>query len=140
MKPATAAKSRSRQFLLQALYQAQLTDARIRSVTEPFIVDHNMKRADVDYFREVLNGIDEQQIALLELIDQHGERTHDKLDPIEKAILLLGSYELMSRIEVPHRVVINEAIELAKSFGATDSFKYINSVLDALSRELRPNG
>lgn len=140
MKPASAAKSRSRQFLVQALYQAQLTDAAFISVTEPFIRDHNMKRADVAYFREVLNGIDEQQTLLLELIDRYGERTHDKLDPIEKAILLLAGYELQARIEVPYRVVINEAVELAKSFGAAESFKYVNSVLDALARELRPNG
>jgi N utilization substance protein B len=140
MKPALAAKTRARQFLLQALYQAQLTDTPYVEVIEPFVTDHNMKRADVDYFREVLHGIDEHEQTLLELIGRVGERAHKDLDPIEKAILLLSTYELQSRIEVPYRVVINEGIELAKSFGATDSFKYINSVLDALARELRPNG
>ena len=140
MKPALAAKSRSRQFLVQALYQAQLTDESYVGVIEPFVAEHNMKRADLPYFREVLTGIDEQQSALFAMIEKSGDRALDELDPIEKGILLMAAYELQSRIEVPYRVVINEAVELAKSFGGTDSFKYINSVLDGLAKELRPNG
>jgi N utilization substance protein B len=137
MKQGAAARSRSRQFLIQALYQAQLNQVEYGVVVESFITDHNMKRADVDYFREVLHGIHNDIEALSVLITEKLDRPWDELDPIERGILLLGCHELKSRIEVPFRVVINEGIELAKSFGATDSFKYINSILDALAKDLR---
>lgn len=140
MKPSPAARSRSRQFLVQALYQAQLSAETYRGVIEPFINDHNMKRADIEYFREALKTIDQDQEALQTLIEAAGEKSFDELDPVERGVLLLGCYELRSRIDVPFRVVINEAIELSRSFGATDSYKYVNSVLDKLATDLRPHG
>ncbi|MDA0271689.1 MAG: transcription antitermination factor NusB [Proteobacteria bacterium] len=137
MKPIAAARSRSRQFLVQALYQAQLTDTEFALVIDPFVKDHNMKRADIDYFKDVLRGIANDQQNLEELIAAKADRPFEELDPVEKGILMMGAYELSSRIDVPYRVVINEGIELAKSFGATDSYKYVNSILDALAKELR---
>ena len=140
MKPAIAAKSRSRRFLVQALYQAQLTGDDFADVIEPFIAEHNMKRADLEYFREVLRGIHRDQDSLKLTLEKSLDRQYDDLDPIERAILLLGSYELASRIEVPYKVVINESVELAKMFGATDSYKYVNSILDVLAKESRSRG
>lgn len=137
MNSVAAARSRTRKFIVQALYQAQLTSERPCDVIHPFIEEHNMKRADLDYFREVLLGIDEKNESLNALIAGKLDREMSEIDPIEKAILWLGCYELEARVEVPYRVVINEGIELARSFGATDSFKYINSILDALARDLR---
>jgi N utilization substance protein B len=137
MKPIAAARSRSRQFLVQALYQAQLTDTEFALVIDPFVKDHNMKRADMDYFKDVLRGIANNQQNLEEMIAAKADRPFEELDPIEKGILMMGAYELASRIDVPYRVVINEGIELAKSFGATDSYKYVNSILDSLAKELR---
>ena len=137
MKPNAAARSRSRQFLVQALYQAQLTTTEFTLVIDPFIEDHNMKRADMEYFRDVLLGIANDQQKLEELIAAKADRPFDELDPIEKGILIMGTFELCSRIDVPYRVVINEGVELAKSFGATDSYKYVNSILDSLAKELR---
>ena len=137
MKPNPAARSRSRQFLVQALYQAQLTGDEFRSVIDPFVADHNMKRADVDYFKEILSGIDKERENLEALIVPKLDRSYEEIDPIEKGILLLGCYELTQRIDVPYRVVINESVELAKSFGATDGHKYVNSVLDALAKDIR---
>lgn len=137
MNPSAAARSRTRQFLVQALYQAQLTEVGFLDVLTPFMNEHNMKRADLQYFKDILKGIDSEQAELQELIESHSERTFAELDPIERGILLLGVYELKSRIDVPYRVVINEAVELAKSFGATDSYRFVNTVLDGLSRELR---
>lgn len=137
MNPSTAARSRTRQFLVQALYQAQLTEVEYTDVVAPFMNEHNMKRADLAYFREVLKGIDSEQTELRELIESKSERTFAELDPIERGILLLGVYELKSRIDIPYRVVINEAVELAKSFGATDSYRFVNTVLDELSQKLR---
>ena len=140
MKPSTAARSKSRQYLVQALYQAQLTGEAFGDVAEPFITDHNMKRADLDYFREALKTIATEKEELIGLINEAGEKSFEELDPVERGVLLLGSYELKSRIDVPFRVVINEGVELARSFGATDSYKYINSVLDKLAGQLRPHG
>ena len=140
MKPSAAARSKSRQYLVQALYQAQMTGDSFSAVTEPFITDHNMKRADLDYFRDALQTIETDKEELITLIGSAGEKTFEELDPVERGVLLLGCYELKSRIDVPYRVVINEGIELARSFGATDSYKYINSVLDKLAGQLRPHG
>ena len=137
MSNGVAARSKTRRFLLQAMYQAELTREEYGSVAETFIVDHDMKRADLNYFREVLEGIHSNIEQLSILIELKLERAFAELDPIEKSILLLGAYELKSRLEVPYKVVINEGVELAKAFGATESFRLINSVLDELSKELR---
>ncbi len=137
MNPSAAARSRTRQFLVQALYQAQLTEVRYSDVLTPFMNDHNMKRADLEYFGEVLKGINADEQELMSLIESKSDRKFEELDPIEKGILLMSTFELRSRIDVPYRVVINEAVELAKSFGGTDSYRYVNTILDGLSRELR---
>ena len=97
-----------------------------------------MKRADIVFFRSVLEGIGSDFSSLVNLIDQIGNRSFEDSDPVERSILLIGSFELRSKNDVPYRVVINECVELAKYFGASESFKYINSVLDSLSEILRP--
>ena len=121
MKPDKSARSRSRKFLVQALYQAQITGEDYALVIDPFIEEHNMKRADLDYFRDVLKGIHENLDKLLGLVSTRLDRPYEELDFVERGILLLGCYELSARIEIPYKVVINEAVELAKTFGATDS-------------------
>ena len=137
MKPSAAARSRSRQFLVQALYHAQLTGTEFALVVGSFTKENNMKRADVGYFTEVLQGIASDQRKLEGLIADKADRPLDELDPIEKGILMMGTFELCSRVDVPYRVVINEGVELARSFGGTDSYKYVNSILDSLAKELR---
>ena len=137
MSSKTAARSKTRRFLLQAMYQTEMMDEEYASVIDPFIADHNMKRADLDYFREILTGIHRDIDELRAMISPKLARDFSELDPIEKSILLLGAYELRSRIEIPYRVVINEGVELAKSFGASESFRLINSVLDALAKDTR---
>ena len=116
MSGGTAARSKSRRFLLQAMYQAELTGEEYGSVADPFILDHNMKRADLAYFREILEGVHLAADELQNLITPKLDRAFAELDPIEKSILLLSAYELHSRLE---------------------SFKLINSVLDKLSKEVR---
>ena len=137
MSSKAAARSKARRFLLQAMYQAELTDEDYSSVADPFIAYHNMKRADLTYFREILNGLQVKYDRLRFCIAAKLDRDFAELDPIEKSILLLGAYELIARIDIPYRVVINEGVELAKSFGATESYKLVNSVLDALSKDIR---
>ncbi len=137
MSSAIAARSKTRRFLVQAMYQSELTGEEYGSVAEIFILDHNMKRADLTYFREILEGISDTFDELHNLIEKKMDPAFAALGPIEKSILLLGAYELRSRDEIPYKVVINEGVELAKAFGAEESFKLINSVLDQLSKELR---
>ena len=137
MKISNAARSRTRRFLVQALYQAQMTGESAGSVVDPFIADHNMKRADLAYFREVMRGIQMEAELLEQVISHPLDREYDELDPIATAILQIGAFELVKRIDIPYRVVLNESIELAKLFGATESHKYINSILDNIAREYR---
>jgi N utilization substance protein B len=137
MKPIAAARSKARRFTLQALYQMQLTGDSASVVEQQFLNDHEMKRVDTTYFHEVLSGIAAGQDGLLETITPHLDRDLSEIDPVEKAVLLIGAYELKERIDIPYKVVINESVELAKQFGATDSFKYVNSILDQLAKSYR---
>lgn len=138
MKSVAAARSKARRFTLQALYQMQLTGDSASTVEQQFLSDHEMKRTDTTYFHEVLAGIARQQDELLETIKLTLDRDLKEIDPVEKAVLLIGSYELKERIDIPYKVVINESVELAKQFGATDSYKYVNSILDRLAKQYRP--
>ena len=135
-----AARSRSRRFLVQALYQALLTGEAIEDVIEPFILAHKMQRADIPYFRDLLSGIHTNLAQLRQTLSVKLDRDYEELDPVETAILLLGAEELSAHPQVPYQIVINEAVELAKLFGATDSYKYINAVLDALAQDMQPTG
>mgnify|MGYP001244807749 FL=1 len=134
----SAARNKSRRFLVQALYQAQIAEVELSEVVSLFEQDHNMKRADLVFFREVLEGINDNYSSLVSSIEEIGHRPFTESDPIERGILLIGSFELNYKADIPYKVVINECIELAKYFGAAESFKYINSVLDSLSKTLRP--
>ena len=132
-----AQRRKARQLILQALYQWLLAKTKPRLITQQFH-EENQGNIDWDYFDEVfieipktIDDLDEHLIPVL-------DRKPDALDPIEKALLYLGTFELVHRIDVPYKVVINECVELAKIFGATDSYKYINGVLDKMVAELRP--
>jgi N utilization substance protein B len=137
MKASVAARSKARRFVMQALYQMQLTGDSAAEVERQFCEDNNMKRVDTTYFHELLSGVAAKESQLLESIVPKLDRGVDELDPIEKAILLIGTFELMERIDLPYRVVINESIEMAKQFGASESFKYVNSILDQQAKEFR---
>ena len=137
MKPVPAARSKARRFTLQALYQIQLTGDSATTVEEQFLSDHEMKRVDTDYFHDLLLGISIAEEELLEAIVPQLDRPLKEIDPVERAVMLIGSFELRSRIEIPYKVVINESVELAKQFGAEDSYKYINSILDKLAQQYR---
>ena len=132
-----AARRKARRALLQALYQWQLAGASAHEIELYFLAHQDMSKVDRPYFSELLkgiiNGVDSLDEALAPVLD----RKVTELTPVERAILYVGSYELMHRIDVPYKVVINEGIELAKGFGAEDSFKYVNGVLDKLSYKLR---
>lgn len=133
----TLSRSKARRFALQALYQIQMSDCSVASAEQQFLQDHDMKRVDVEYLHALLVGTYEYRQELVSVITPTLDRSFESLDPIEKAILFIGSFELIHRIDVPYRVVINEGIELARQFGAAESHKYVNSILDRLAQQHR---
>ena len=132
------ARSHARRFVMQALYQWQLGRHELAELLDQYLEQPDMASADRDYFREVLTGCYRHEAELLARIAPQLDRPPEQLDPVERAILLMATHELSERLEVPYRVVINEAVELAKGYGAELSHTYINGVLDHLARELRP--
>lgn len=135
-KPNINARRRARGLLVQALYQWQLSAAPPADIEAQFRVD-NEGKIDWPFFREVLNGVVEKHAELDAHFTPFLDRQLGDVNPVELALLRLGSYELSQRLDVPYRVVINECVELAKTFGATDSHKYINGVLDKTAKQLR---
>ncbi len=136
-KLSLAQRRKARRLVMQALYQWQIAK------TEPLVIEaefrqENPGKIDWDYFSEVFLEIPRQVDHLNAHLKPLLDRAVDALDPVERALLYLGAYELAYRIDVPFKVVINEAVELAKVFGATDSHKYVNGVLDKLAAILRP--
>lgn len=133
-----AKRRKARRFALQAIYQWQLTGHGVNVIANEFANEPGMEKADTEYFQDLLQGV----IAEHAMLDQHLQPLLDRpvpeLDPIELAILRMGAYELAQHVEIPYRVVINEAVELAKAFGAADGHKYINGVLDRVAKKIRP--
>jgi len=136
-KTGTARRKRARKLVLQALYQWQISGSSILQVETEFRADHDFDSIDAEYFKDLFRQIPKEVIELDRLIEPFLDRAISDVDPIEMNLLRMGTYEFKHRIDVPYRVVINEAVELAKSFGGTDGHKYINSILDKLSLRLR---
>ncbi len=146
----SVARSAARQLTMQALYQWQVggndmqqVELHIRAAQpddnlESFEdITEVLKLADLAYFHEITQAVPKQQEELDSSFAPFLDRRVNELDPIELAILRLGAYELVQRLDVPYRVVINEAVELGKRFGGTDSHKYINGILDKLAQRVR---
>lgn len=132
-------RSVARKLALQALYRWQLNECPWQDLIQEFHDAQDMPRADREYFRELVEGVWRAREALDADLSSWADRGPALLDPIEHAILLIGVFELRHRLEVPYRVAINEAVTLAKRFGATDGHKYVNAVLDRAARALRPD-
>jgi N utilization substance protein B len=132
-----AERRKARHYGLQALYQWSMAGAPLNDIEAEFRTDYDFSHVDLEYFRALLHGIpacvDELDATFEPLLD----RALDELDPIERTLLRMGTFELRERLDVPYKVVINEAVALAKKFGATDSHKYLNGVLDRAARQLR---
>jgi N utilization substance protein B len=130
-------RSRARHHAVQAVYQWQLTGHDVGEIVTQFLAAQDPKSFEVEYFRDLLRGVAMNLSRLDGWIAPHIDRPIEQLDLVERAILRLGAYELGFHPEVPYRVAINEAVELAKTFGAEEGHKYVNGVLDKLARELR---
>ena len=133
----SGARTRARELLVQALYQKQIAGHECAELLSQFREQKAYERVDQEFFEEALPLICKTQDTLEKTIDDLIDRPLQQLDPIELSVLLIGVYELESRIDVPYKVVINEGVNLAKRFGATDSHKYINACLDNASQSLR---
>lgn len=132
-----AQRRKARRLIMQALYQWQLANTEPLEIEVQFR-EENTGKIDWDYFKEVFIEIPKQVDQLDAHLSPLLDRALTALDPVERALLYLGTFELAYRIDVPYKVVINESVELAKVFGATDSHKYVNGVLDKLASILRP--
>lgn len=131
------ARKRARRLAMQALYQWQLSGHSLKDVDAQFQDDEDMPRADGQYFRELLHKIPARLDEVDDTLAPWLDRSVEQLDPVERAILRIAVYELLFRIDIPYRVVINEAVALAKTFGAAEGYKYVNGVLDQAARALR---
>jgi transcription antitermination protein NusB len=134
---ATRARSIARKVAMQALYQWQMTDHDANDLSRQFIESEEFSGADREYFEDLVKSCIKEKAQINAAITPFIDRPFEQLDPVEAALLMIGIYELRSRRDVPYRVVINEAVDLAKRFGATDAHKYVNAVLDRAAKELR---
>ena len=135
MKPQARHKARS--LALQAIYQWQLVADDIVNIKMQFVDKINSKKVDAEYFNDLLDGVIKNVGAIDEVITPFLDRKIKDLDAVELAVLRLATYELMMRLDVPHKVVINEALELTKNFGSIEGYKYVNGVLDKVARGSR---
>jgi N utilization substance protein B len=132
-----AARRRARECAVQAIYSWQLSGNPIADVEYEFIAEQDMSDVDVTYFRELISGIANNATKLDQLMSPYLSRQLEELGQVEKAILRVAMYELSYREDVPFKVAINEGIELAKVFGAEDSHKFVNGVLDKAAPAVR---
>jgi transcription antitermination protein NusB len=133
------ARSLSRRLALQALYQLQINPRPWQDVHNQFAADSEAERVDREYFQQLIEAIAPQRDTLDLRLAGLSEIPPNELDPIEHGVLWLGLYELESCHELPYRVVLAESVQLAKQFGATDGYKFVNAVLDRAAQQSRPH-
>ncbi len=131
-------RRRSREFALQGLYQWQLAGTDAATIEQQLSAAKGFEKTDRAYFSALLAGAIREAQRLEQSLQPYLDRKCAELSPVEHAILLIAAYELENQPDVPYKVVINEAVELAKSYGGTDGFKYVNGVLDKLAADMRP--
>jgi N utilization substance protein B len=135
--PGRSPRHRARELALQGVYQWRVTAGDDAQIEKQILGEKNLGRFDKELFSRLLRGTLSQHADLEALLAPHLDRPLAELSPVEFAVLLLGAYELSQQLEVPYKVAINEAVELAKTFGGTDGHKYVNGVLDKLAPQVR---
>lgn len=131
------ARHKARYYALQALYGWNISGNELKDIESFFLQGKNIAKFDLEYFQELLYKVPAHAEELDKLIEPHLQRSLIEVDPIELTILRMATYEFKFNIDVPYRVIINEALLLTKNFGATDSYKFVNGILDKLARILR---
>ena len=131
------ARARARRYAMQALYQWDLSGTDLKLIRQQFLVNEDFSKADQPYFMELLSDLPKQADVVDQNISGFIDRPFAQLDPVERAILRIAVYELLVRVEIPYRVVINEAVQLARKFGAEQGHAFVNGVLDKAAARLR---
>jgi N utilization substance protein B len=131
------ARARARRYAMQALYQWDLSGTDLPLIREQFLVAEDFSKADKPYFIELLSEAPKNVDIIDENISGFIDRPFEQLDPVERAVLRLATYELLYRLDIPYRVTINEAVQLTKKFGAEQGHAYVNAVLDKAAHKLR---
>ena len=138
--PLPALRSKARHYAMQALYQWQMTKSSLNAIEAEFRADNDMSKVDVNYLHELIHNVPANITTIeTDFLPHVTDFALNEIDPISLAILRLAGYEMRYRIDVPYKVVINEALNLAKRFGATDSHKFVNGVLDKVAPRVRPD-
>jgi N utilization substance protein B len=135
--PAKSLRHRARELAVQGVYEWRLSEKPASLIEKATLAEKSIGRYDLELFSQLLRGVIEQNENLAEQLTPHLDRPVKELSPVEFSVLLLGAYELIHQPEVPYRVVINEAVELAKTFGGSDGHKFVNGVLDKLAAQAR---
>jgi N utilization substance protein B len=135
--PAKSLRHRARELAMQGVYEWRLSAKPASLIEKATLAEKSIGRYDLELFCQLLRGVIEQNENLAEQLTPHLDRPAKELSPVEFSVLLLGAYELIHQPEVPYRVVINEAVELAKTFGGSDGHKFVNGVLDKLAAQVR---
>jgi transcription antitermination protein NusB len=130
-------RSQARRHAVQAIYQWQMAGQNVNEIANQFLEEQELAAFEVPYFQDLLHGVPAHLHELDELLKPALDRAIESVDPVERAVLRLGVYELRYKPEIPYRVVINEAVELAKIFGAEQGHKYVNGVLDRVAKQTR---
>ena len=134
-------RGKARRFAMQAIYQWQMTGDDIGDIKRQYIADNNMdgdnSSVDKDYYAELVDGVYNGIADIDPLLEKYMDRKILSVDPVERAIIRMATYELLKRLDVPYRVVINEAVTLTKKFCSEQSHTFINGVLDKVAREVR---
>jgi N utilization substance protein B len=131
------ARTNARKAAVQALYQWQMAGQNLGEIERQFLEDERLKDAQKSYFVELFYGVPKNLEAIDQALSEFVDRPVDTIDPVERAILRIGVYELLHRLDMPYRVVLNEGINLAKYFGADGSHKYVNGILDKVAQQKR---
>jgi len=130
-------RGKARQLAMQAIYQWQMTGDEVTGIELQFIEENSASATDMEYFAELLHGVHTSTDDIDPLLEKYMDRVILSVDPVERAILRLATYEFLKRLDVPYRVVLNEAIALTKKFCAEKSHTFVNAVLDKVAHEIR---
>ncbi|MBT3335431.1 MAG: transcription antitermination factor NusB [Methylococcales bacterium] len=131
------ARTNARKNVVQALYQWQMTGVSVIEIERQFREADRLKNVQRSYFSELLQGVPKQLAVIDKALDEFVDRPVAKIDPVERAILRMSIFELLNRLDIPYRVILNEAVSLSKLYGAEDGYKYINGVLDKIAHRYR---
>jgi N utilization substance protein B len=136
-KPSPSARRKARKLALQGIYQWQATDLPVSEIEAHLLEEKSVDKIDVPYFREILEGVSEHIDDIDEKITPALDRSLQEVSLVERAVLRLAVYEFIHRIDIPYRVVIDEALRLSKTFGTIEGYKYVNGVLDKIAPQIR---